>query len=221
MSEAPLTQRCIYCARDYPLRFFRRWSNGKSRLMTSCNGCSPPKTLKQMTPYERERALLTSHRAYHPVYVQEMNRREREHFKNSVMPDIQYRRRAEQRKENWTRAILGQAQVEYEWAKAALIRYRKEVSTGNAQRTPYVEFFSEYVRVLKQMLQVIRAKANTRGAAITPTVEEINPRSYLTDTQYLKLKTLFSDCTPIPGTRAARDPWLMFWQSETDATASV
>ena len=48
------TQRCALCFRDLPVRYFRRWSGRKLRLMTSCNACCPPKPYKAMTKRERE-----------------------------------------------------------------------------------------------------------------------------------------------------------------------
>ena len=171
---SPVFLRCMYCARDYPVRYFRRWHAGKQRVMTTCNGCSPPKRLKEMTPQQREEALKTSHRNFSPAYIEAMNERQKAHNYNSKLADLQYTRNARKRRANWREALLKSTVEELRWAKAALIRYRAAAET-KPERKPYVEFFEEYIRVLENLRDQTDTRANRRGTPITLTEEDKNP----------------------------------------------
>lgn len=208
---SPVFLRCMYCNRDFPIRFFRRWHAGKLRVMTTCNGCTPAKTLKQMTPTERKRALKTSHRHVSPTYVEEMNQREKDHSYNSKLADLQYSRQARKRKENWRDALINSTIEELRWAKAALIRYRAAAET-KPERKPYVEFFEEYIQVLENLRDQTDTRANKRGTPVTLTEEDKNPLTYVDPLRFNYLKDLYNKCPVIPGARAPRDPWVLYWK---------
>ena len=208
---SPVFKRCLYCGNEYPIRFFRRWHMMKFRVMPTCSGCTPAKTLKQMTPAERKRALETSHRTHSVAFINEMNQREKDHNYNSKLADLQYTRHARKRRANWRLAILEQAYTEVRWARAALARYGKAVE-GRPERKPYIEFFEEYIKVLESLVESAEVRANEMGAPLKPTAEESNPITYIDPLMLSYLKELYNKCPVIPGTRAPRDPWILYWK---------
>lgn len=210
---------CIYCQIERPLSAFRRYHHRKVRQMPSCNLCVPPKTLSDMTPHQREVALQTTHRNHSPALVARLNERDKANKRETLsrkLTAVQMRRR----KDAWDAAILGNARQEQRWAYTAHFRHKAQLSEGNAVRMPYAIFFDEYQKILKRMVQEIEFKSTRPNAPLNPTEEERNPRNYVTPTEYLKLKTLYSDCTPIPGTRTARDPWFLYWREPTGKKSS-
>lgn len=211
---SPVFKRCMYCGSEYPIRFFRRWHMMKYRVMPTCNGCTPAKTLKAMTPAERKRALETTHRQHSAAFIEEMNQREKDHNYNSKLADLQYARRAKQRRQAWRTAILDTAYTEVRWARAALTRYQGVVAT-RPERRPYIEFLEGYIKVLEAMIKAVEVKANTYGTKLKPTAEESNPINYVDPLMFSYLKELYNKCPVIPGTRAPRDPWILFWKKET------
>jgi hypothetical protein len=208
---SPVFKRCLYCGNEYPIRFFRRWHMMKFRVMPTCSGCNPAKTLKQMTPAERKRALETSHRNHSAAFVEGMSQREKEHNYNSRLADLQYARHAHKRRENWRLAILEQAYTEVRWARAALARYGKAVE-GRPERKPYIEFFEEYIKVLDSLIESAEVRSKEMGAPLKPTAEESNPITYIDPLMFSYLKELYNKCPVIPGTRAPRDPWILYWK---------
>jgi len=212
--STPTTQRCTLCSRDLPMRFFRRWSGRKLRLESSCNACCPPKPYKAMTKREREQARHTSHSRVSPVYLDAIDRRERDHFKNSVMPDRTYAAHARTRRENWNAALLNAVRDEFQWASNTYLRYRSMVANKNqAEYKPHETFFGYYATLLKQIRDTATSKSKLKGTPIKPTMEEANPLTYITREELTRLKYLYTYCTPIHGKRsAARDPWFLFWQ---------
>lgn len=202
---------CIYCQIERPLSAFRRYSHRKVREMPSCNLCVPLKRLSNMTPREREVALKTTHRNHSPALVARLNERDAAQKKQTLshkMTTVNLRRR----KENWGNAILRNVRDEYHWAYSSHLRYKAQATEGNAQRQPYADFFDEYRQILKGLVQTVEFKSTRPNAPLNPTQEECNPRNYITAAEYLKLKTLYAKCTPIPGTRPAREPWFLFWR---------
>jgi hypothetical protein len=183
----------------------------KFRVMPTCSGCTPAKTLKQMTPAERKRALETSHRTHSVAFINEMNQREKDHNYNSKLADLQYTRHARKRRANWRLAILEQAYTEVRWARAALARYGKAVE-GRPERKPYIEFFEEYIKVLESLVESAEVRANDDRAPLKPTAEESNPITYIDPLMFSYLKELYNKCPVIPGTRAPRDPWILYWK---------
>lgn len=208
---SPVFKRCMYCGNEYPIRFFRRWHMLKYRIMPTCNGCTPPKRLKEMTPSERKRALETSHRDTSEAYVEAMNQRQKDYNYNTKLPDLQYARQARKRKANWREALIKQTVEELRWAKAALIRYRKATAT-RPERKPYIDFFEEYITVLENLRDQTDTRANKRGAPVTLTEEDKNPLTYIDPLRVSYLKELYNKCPVVPGTRLPRDPWFLYWK---------
>ena len=204
-------KRCIYCQIERPISAFRRYSYRKVREMPSCNLCVPPKKLSNMSPKEREIALQTTHRNTSPVLVARLNERDKARKSETLSRRITTHNLG-RRRANWDTAILRNARAEHRWAYSTHLRYRTQLQQGNAQRQPHVDFFEEYLKILKYMVQTIEFKATRPNAPLTPTQEECNPRNYITSAEYLKLKTLYANCSPIPGTRTAREPWFLFWR---------
>lgn len=208
---------CSHCQIERPLRAFRRYSHRKVREMPTCNVCVPPKTLSDMTPQEREQALKTSHRSASPSLVARLNERDKARKRQTLshkLTAVNIRRR----KENWGNAILGSARNEHRWAYTTLMRYQAQLQEGNAMRAPYAIFFDEYQQILKRLVQEIEFKSTRPNTPLNPTEEERNPRNYITPTEYLKLKTLYAQCAPIPGTRPAREPWFLSWREPDEPT---
>lgn len=205
------TQRCIYCARDLPMHRFRRWSHGKSRLKPYCTLCVPPKTLKQMSKAEREHALLTSHRNWSPQFVKDMGEREREHYLNTVLPEAALRAKQHERTHNWDSALLDRLREEHRWAKAASLRYSTKAQEDE-RYIPFHIFYAQYTSILARIKDEAYARSVIKGAPVKPTVEQINPLTYITPQEHTNLRYLYSQCTPIPGARAARDPWFLYWR---------
>lgn len=207
------TRRCTLCSRDLPLRLFRRWSRLKLRLEDSCNACCPPKPYKEMTKRERINARSTSHTRVSPAYLDAIDRREREHFKNSVLPDRAYAAHARTRRENWNAALLNAVRDEFAWASNTYLRHRSMVDKNKAEYQPYVAFYKYYASLLKHIRDTATPKSKLKGTPIKPTMEDANPLTYITPEELTRLKYLYTQCTPIHGKRsAARDPWFLFWQ---------
>lgn len=214
LATPAITRRCVLCSRDLPVRFFRRWWGGKLRLQDSCNACHPPKTYKEMTKRERINARSTSHNRVSAVYLDAIDRREREHFKNSVMPDRTYAAHSRTRRENWGKGLLNAARQEFKWAYNHALRYREMVAgKGQTEYAPYAAFFSYYTEVLRKIRDNATIKSKLRGTPIKPSINDLNPTTYITEQEHAKLRYLFAQCTPIPGRRnAARSPWFISWQ---------
>lgn len=208
------TQRCELCSRDLPMRLFRRWSGRKFRLMTECNACCPPKPYKAMTKREREVARRTSHVRVSPAYLDAIDRRKREHFKNSVMPDRTYASHSRTRRANWNAALLNAVRDEFKWAGNTYLRYRSMVAKKNqAEYQPHETFYKYYADLLKKIRNTATPKSKLKGTPLKPTMEEANPLTYITKEELTRLKYLYTQCTPIYGKRnVARDPWFLFWQ---------
>lgn len=208
------TQRCALCSRDLPMRFFRRWVGRKLRLEDSCNACCPPKPYKAMTKRERINARSTSHARVSPAYLDAIDRREREHFKNSVMPDRSYAAHSRTRRENWNAGLLDAVRDEFKWATNNHLRYRSMVAKKNqAEYQPYVAFYKYYADLLKKIRDTATPKSKLKGTPIRPSINDLNPTTYITEQEHAELKYLYSECKPIPGKRsAAREPWFFCWQ---------
>lgn len=208
---SPVFKRCLYCGNEYPIRFFRRWHMMKYRIMPTCNGCTPPKRLKEMTPMQRKQALETTHRNTSAAYVEAMNQRQKDYNYNTKLPDLQYARQARKRRANWREALIASVVDELRWAKAALIRYRKATAT-RPERKPYINFFEEYIKVLENLRDQTDTRANKRGAPVTLTEEDKNPLTYIDPLRVSYLKELYNKCPVIPSTRLPRDPWFLYWK---------
>jgi hypothetical protein len=65
---------------------------------------------------------------------------------------------------------------------------------------------------LESLVESAEVRANDDRAPLKPTAEESNPITYIDPLMFSYLKDLYNKCPVIPGTRAPRDPWLLYWK---------
>lgn len=221
---------CTQCEKSRPLQLFRRFSGRKKIMRTLCNVCDPPRTLKQMTPRQRQNEIAWG-RA-HPLVVTSMAALERAKLYGVQVSGRSARIQAGLRRRAWEEVILGPLQREIAWAQELHARYTHQVSLWDAPgprqggglhpdlAAPWLAFTGAYALLLQRMLADARAELaraelapdpHTGLRARNPTPAQADPCTYALAFEIGRLRRLYVACQPIPGRRAPRSPWLLSW----------
>lgn len=204
----PITlKRCADCARELPLQMFRRRRGTKSHMGDICKVCKPEKTLAQRTSPELD--LLVKQGRANPIVIDAIKRRRREHWAHSVLSAKATRRRRDERRRNWNLLLLDGLRDELTYAKR---RMREMLSDDIPERSSlWVEFYSAYADILRLVIDRAGRNIPVPNTPIKPTMDEINPRYWLSEAEYSSLAVLYSSCVYIPG-RRARLPQFLRWE---------
>lgn len=197
-----MKKTCPGCSAALPPALFRRWRGDKIATHSVCNRCAPPRTLSQMTPKQRLNAMARSQRGATPTLVTQMNDRERVHRYRVVLAQHKYAHHQALRRAHWNAAITDQVRKELRWARGV---------GGNGTACPITpSFFSEYITLLKRMVEILNRKPLIKGAPLKPTMEESNPLTYIPTDTRIQLLALYSDERPI----TRRAPAILAWCSQ-------
>lgn len=234
----PTLRTCPVCRVQMRLNHFRRWvstpAGDKRMLHDACNTCDPERTLSEMTPTQRLRAVEADHPRARLMVVENMNDAERSRALTSLKGRKRgelLARHAQERRRAWREAIGARVSAEHEWATRTLESMRlaalgagpvrstapsalqsQELAQTYAQS--WVEFFTAYVQVLKLMKTRIHTLSNKAYSPIRPTPEQSLPDHYADANTRTSLRLLYGACKPLPGRRLMRDPWCLSWGQE-------
>jgi hypothetical protein len=165
-----------------------------------------------MTPQQRIDALDTdrlSVKGLRPTVVANMNAKEL-HYRRSRLRTSALKRHGHERRSHWSAALFARLRYEMEWCRRASTSLR-------AQRSPaWAEFLGAYLRVLKEFNRLALIRYRRRSAPLKPTMEDIDPTTYIFPETISKLHQLFAACGDDPLVRGKRlkTPWFIDWKKE-------
>lgn len=190
---------CPGCDRALRLHEFRKWWGRKRLLRTLCIACEPERSLEDMTPEERERAV-DNQRAYAtPMRVARLNEAEVQAERRRRSSGAK-RRHSLARTQAWA-PTLRVLRAERAWCQKNLL-----VPASPA----WAAFFAAYSTALSDALR--KAMVAKRQSSSTTTVPQ--PRAFLYPETYRRLRELYGQCRPLPGRRMYRDPLCLSWGEE-------
>lgn len=209
-------KRCAECARELPLQLFRRRRGRKSHMADVCKVCNPERTLSKRSTTELK-VLVEQGRA-NPVIVEAIKRRRREHWTRSLLPARKTQQYRTERRRNWNVLLLDGLRDELVYAKRRQREHAAEHAQYlagergpvSAQCAQWVVFFEEYAQTLKKIINRAARLIPVPGSPVKPTIDEINPRYWLSDDEFAALHITYSSCVYIPG-RRARTPHFLRW----------
>lgn len=215
----PRTLReCPTCNFSRPLYEFRRWTSapgiaGRKRMLhDECNACGA-KHLEEMTSRQREAALATddvSIRGLRPLVVERMN--ERDFLSRRAKQATAARRHhAQSRRIAWSDGLFTRLRDEVNWAMRARTSQRART------HAEWLEFVDAYLRVLRQFnrLALVRYRRRNHTASSKPTMEDVDPATYIDPQTITRLASLYSRCGQALKNRKAREPWFLEWRKES------
>lgn len=220
----PITlKRCAQCARELPLQTFRRWRGRKLHMDDVCKVCKPERSLSQCSGPQLD--TLVEQGRVNPVIIEAIKRRRREHWAHSILPAKALKRNRDERRRNWNVLFLDPLRDELTYAKrraqvcaAEYAEYQAgERGAQSAACAQWVEFYEAYATILKQVINRAAKTIPIPGTPLKPTVDEINPRYWLSEEEYSVLAVLYSSCTYIPG-RRVRTPQFLRWEETKGKT---
>jgi len=232
----PTLRTCPACGVPMRLNHFRRWAStpaGDKRMLHDvCNACEPERTLSEMTPEQRLRAVDADHPRARLLVVENMTDAERARALTSQKGRKRSQllaRHGQERRRAWREAIGARVSAEHEWATRTLESMRlAALGAGPVRSTApsalqtqalaqtyalaWQEFFTAYVQVLKLMKTRIHALSTKAYSPVKPTPEQVDPRYYADANTRASLRRLYGACRPLPNRRLMRDPWCLSWE---------
>lgn len=229
MTRPTASRVCPDCATERPLQAFRRWRGAHRVLHVVCNFCNPERKLSEMSEQDRAAAIAVRKPE---MYAIERAKRAVEYRKKVNAGDAMRRTthlRKMERIRNWNAAIGNAMREELESAIRKRDSYLNLAATYNdpnpkvhisrAQAAArlrfgawaaqsWIPFYTRYAEILERVKDDIKNRAHTLGAPIKPTEEETKLETYITPTEILELKDLYSRGEVIPGVRH-RIPWVI------------
>jgi hypothetical protein len=189
---------------------FRRWHGGKRLLFSTCNACKPE------APREGEvNELIFKARATAQAAK-----------KSARLSDKALIRKQRERLREWNATILTPLRKEITWVLNAISTCRlgqaphfatgalppREIALAYAS---WQTFYEAYLVALREVSRRARNRLGLgRGGKLKPEPEDIDPMTYVFPETHAALRQLYSRCTPIPGRKSFREPWMLQW-SET------
>lgn len=229
MTRPTASRVCPECTVERPLQQFRRWHGAHRTLHAVCNVCRPERKLSDMTERERADVIALRKPAMHAI---ERAQRAVEYRKRVMVGDAMRRTnhiRKLERIRNWNEAVGHALREELNTATRKRDEYMQmaaEYHNPNPSQRPspaksaarvrfgcwaadsWVPFYIRYVEILTRIKNEVQRRAHTRGALIKPTEEETKLETYITPTELLELRDLYSRGSVIPGIRS-RTPWVI------------
>lgn len=193
----PTLRCCVKCKQNKRMAAFRYWDStpaGDKRLLhDECAACGRKK-LSQMSPAEREMLVARDlPGGPHPLVVQTMNQRERDHVRFSVRRDratYQYR---DARRKAWNEALRTPLRQEKARVDDILARDKRD-ALSEPLTSEWRTFLTQYQSILAHIIQQTEGAHLKHNAPIKPTVEEANPLTYITPTDMRSLRVAYSQC---------------------------